>query len=67
MCGSAAVFPKKKVEDDPVLKTPGEAKSYRQAKRTPTVHRCSCEERLWVAHFTSLRATVPQDTNMQRA
>ena len=23
--------------------------------------------RPWVAHFTSLRATVPQDTNMQRA
>ena len=39
MCVSAAVFPKKVAEDDPVLKTPGEAKSHRQA-RTPTVHRC---------------------------
>ena len=34
--------------------------------RTPTVHRCPHEEAVG-GHFTSLRATVPQDTNMQRA
>ena len=55
MCGSVAVFPKEVVEDHPVLKTPGKAKSYRQARR-------------YIGALARRpRATVPQDTNMQRA
>ena len=44
----------------------GHHSSWVQA-RTLTVHHCPCEGRPWVAQSTSVRATVAQDSNMQRA